>query len=319
MQKPVLSVIMPVFNTGHFLSEAVYSVLAQQALPGFDLPDFELIVVDDHSTDSVTLAILAEIDADPRVRVLGNTRSKGAAGARNTGIDGARGDWIGFLDSDDVWFPNALALRWQIISQQPAARWVGARFQLLRPRANQAGSSGYDDVQTLMATAAVPAAPPAARCLSRPVAEFADSCMVGIMTVMIRKDLLTSKGCFNEDLPRSEDYHLWFQCALDNDLWLLPAEIAYYRIHAASLTHGDAPRLLHEDRMLDLLMRSPGWLVHRSLLLARYDVVMQEHCYFYRGRGRHGSAARSAWRWLRRRPLAVPAWKELLASALRRG
>lgn len=317
MQNPVLSVIMPVFNTGNFLRDAISSVLAQQPLPGASLPELELVVVDDQSTDPGTLAILAEMAADPRVRVLRNQGSKGAAGARNTGIAAARGSWIGFLDSDDIWFPYAVALRWQVLREQPAARWVGARFRLLKPRPG-AAQPAYDEAGALMAAAAAPV-PLHAQCLERPVAAFADSCLLGIMTVLIRKDLLVSKGLFNEALPRAEDYHLWFQCALDNDLWLVPAEIAYYRIHGGSLTHGDAPRYLHEDGMLALLLRSPAWRGHRALLWRRYDFVMQDHCYFYRGRQRFGTALRCALHWLARRPSSRAAWKELAACSLRVG
>lgn len=315
MQFPALSVIMPVFNTGPYLHEAVRSVQRQQPLGEGSLPEWELIVVDDHSTDPATLAILDTIAAYPGVRVVRNLRSKGAAGARNTGIDCARGSWIGFLDSDDVWFPHAIALRWEAVRAQPEARWIGARFRLLRPHGD-GGQVRFGDVFSVPPGAG-PALPVRLERLCTPVAAFAESCLVGIMTVLLRKDLLLEKGGFNETLVRSEDYHLWFRCALDNDLWLVPQEIAYYRIHQASLTHGNAPRHLHEDAMLDLLGRQPEWQGHRELLLKRYDLVMQDHCYFYRQQRQFRAAARSAWRWLRRRPLRMPAWKELLASGLR--
>lgn len=309
---------MPVFNTGAYLRDAVASVLGQRPLDGQALPAFELLLVDDGSTDPATLEILESFASHPAVRLLRNARSKGAAGARNTGIEAAAGEWISFLDSDDLLFPYALARRWQVVSTQPEAAWIAARFKLLRPAAGADGQLRFASAGELLAMPA-PAAPTTVRRLALPVAEFAAECMVGIMSVLIRRDLVRAKGMFDERLPRSEDYHLWFKCARDHDLWLLEEDVAWYRIHSASLTHGDAPRFLHEERMLGMMLADQQWRPHRELLLKRLDLVLQDHCYFYRGRQRFGLARACAMHWLRRRPLHAPAWKELIASSLRRG
>ena len=314
MDQPVVSVIMPVFNTGAYLREAVQSVLLQRPLET-PLPTWELIVIDDHSSCPATLAILSEIVDYPHVRVLRNRRGKGAAGARNSGIEAARGAWIAFLDADDIWFPQALALRWQVQAEHPDADWIGGRIRLLRPAGAPAG---FAPLTQLLAQAGGAAVAPARR-MARPVAALAEECLVIPTTALIRRTLIVVKGMFDGRLQRAEDYHLWLRCALDTDLWMLPTEIAYYRIHGASLTHGDAPRFLHEDAMLDMLLRAPGWRAHRALLIGRMDLVLQDHCYFYRGRQRYGSAVRCALQWLARRPFKVAAWKELLASGMRIG
>lgn len=128
---PMISIIMPVFNTGAYLIEAINSVLNQQPVSGCELPSFELLIVDDQSIDQETIEILDGASLlDTRIQVFKNQRKKGAAGARNTGIMNARGKWIGFLDSDDIWFPrftrNALQMRictyfLQAASRSPAA------------------------------------------------------------------------------------------------------------------------------------------------------------------------------------------------------
>lgn len=314
MSQPAVSVVIPVFNAGVFLREAVLSVLGQQALDGQPLPVFEVVVVDDRSTDPATREVLAEVGAWPMVSVLRNHHSKGAAGARNTGIEAARGEWIAFLDADDIWFPHSLAQRWQVQRQHPEAHWIAGKISLLR-----AGADGFAPLADL--TAACPASPPpaAVQRLRRPVAELARDCIVIPTTTLIRQRLLVAKGLFDERLRRAEDYHLWFRCALDNDLWMVTEEVAYYRIHPASLTHGDAPRFLLEDNMLLMLMNMPAWRSYRALLVGRLDMVMQDHCYFYRGRRRYAAALRCAARWIRLRPFHPAAWKELLASGLRAG
>jgi glycosyltransferase involved in cell wall biosynthesis len=316
--QPQVSIIMPVFNTGKYLSEAICSVLEQQASLDCAVPDFELVVVDDHSTDPQTLEILQRFShADPRVTVLKNQRSKGAAGARNTGILHSQGEWIGFLDSDDILTPQSLATRWYHILQKPEIEWIGARFKLLKPKTDASGNPFFDTAQTLFADIPPHAPPAPIKRLHKPVAEFSKSCMVGIMTVLVQRQLVVGKGMFNEKLRRAEDFHLWFQCAFQHDLWILDADIAFYRIHSASLTHGDAPKLLHEDAMIELLLEDPQGMQHKELLLKRFDLVMQDNCYFYRGKRQFGTALRNALQWLKKRPGNPAAWKELLACCLR--
>lgn len=98
---PRVSVIIPTYNRAELLPRAVQSVFAQT------LADFELIIVDDASTDN-TEAIVAGF-ADPRVRYFKHSTNQYAAGARNTGLEEAAGEFIAFLDSDDKWLPHKLA------------------------------------------------------------------------------------------------------------------------------------------------------------------------------------------------------------------
>ena len=313
-----ISIIMPVFNTGKYLTEAIQSVLEQQPSADCAVPDFELIVVDDHSTDPQTLAILQMFsDADPRVTVLKNQRKKGAAGARNTGILQSKGEWIGFLDSDDILTPQSLITRWQHILKTPDIEWIGAKFKILKPKNDVSGHMFFETAKNLMENISVNSLPANIKRLQEPVTEFSKSCMIGIMTVLIKREIIMHKGMFNENLRRAEDYHLWFQCAFQHDLWMLDADIAFYRIHPESLTHGNAPKLLYEDAMIELLLKDPLAMAHKKLLLQRFDLVMQDNCYFYRDKKLFGTALHNTLKWIKKRPGNIGAWKELLACCLR--
>lgn len=105
------SVIMPVYNVENYLGAAIGSVLAQT------FKDFELIIVDDGSTDD-SAAIYGAYN-DPRIRVI-KQQNRGLAGARNTGIREARGAFIGLLDSDDLWRPEKLAAHITHLKENPA-------------------------------------------------------------------------------------------------------------------------------------------------------------------------------------------------------
>lgn len=95
-----ISVIVPVFNRRHTIAAAISSVLSQTRA------DFELIVIDDGSTDD-TSDVVASL-RDPRIRLLAHGQNRGAAAARNTGLEAANGRYIAFLDSDDSWYPEKL-------------------------------------------------------------------------------------------------------------------------------------------------------------------------------------------------------------------
>src|SRR5207237_4177688 len=103
MSRPLVSAVIPVFNRVRSIGAAIDSALAQ------DMKELEVLVVDDGSTDATREVVGGH--PDPRVRLIARERRGGAAAARNAGIAAAAGDYIAFLDSDDVWLPGKLA--WQ--------------------------------------------------------------------------------------------------------------------------------------------------------------------------------------------------------------
>ena len=108
---PLITVLTPTFNRAYILPTAIKSVLAQT------YQNFEYIIIDDGSTDN-TEEIVRGFN-DPRIKYILNSRTKGPSGARNTGMDKAKGAWITFLDSDDEWYPNLLEVMLKHISQNP--------------------------------------------------------------------------------------------------------------------------------------------------------------------------------------------------------
>ena len=100
MEKDLVSIIMPSYNTAPYIRETIQSVLDQT------YQNWELIIVDDCSTDN-TDGVVASIK-DDRIRYLKNEKNSGAAVSRNRALREAEGRWIAFLDSDDVWMPDKL-------------------------------------------------------------------------------------------------------------------------------------------------------------------------------------------------------------------
>lgn len=117
MSAPSISVLLCNYNYGRFIGQAIESVLAQT------FSDFELIIVDDASTDD-SRAVIAGYD-DPRIHCHHHATNQGQAAAFNTAFAAARGDWIALLDSDDWWTPDKLATlaRWRAVLPDTVALW----------------------------------------------------------------------------------------------------------------------------------------------------------------------------------------------------
>jgi glycosyltransferase involved in cell wall biosynthesis len=115
---PLVSVVVPAYNAGETIGNAIQSVLSQTT------SDLELIVVDDASTDHTLQQVVAV--GDPRLRVLQLERNSGCAAARNRGVENARGRWVAFLDADDEWVPDRLERLLQVTGKSPGfvADWL---------------------------------------------------------------------------------------------------------------------------------------------------------------------------------------------------
>lgn len=181
----MISVIIPTFNRSGLLREAVLSVLAQKKVPG----GFETIVVDDGSYEDIRAA-LADLPGD--IRLIRQEHS-GVSAARNRGISEARGEWIAFLDSDDLWLPGKLSAQMQFFSSHPDVLicqteevWI-RNGEHLNPRKYHKQPEGHCFPLLL------------------------ERCLVSPSAVVVHRTLFDIVGLFDESLPACEDYDLWLR------------------------------------------------------------------------------------------------------------
>ncbi|MBN2160621.1 MAG: glycosyltransferase [Spirochaetes bacterium] len=198
---PLFSVIIPVHNRLSLLREAVDSVLDQSC------KDFELIVIDDGSSDGAP--IIPEEYGDRLMFV--RQEHRGVSAARNHGIRLSTSPWIAFLDSDDRWLPRKLERQHRYIRERPEVRMhqTGERWIRNGRRVN-----------------------PGNRHLKREGDIFIDSlglCLISPSAVVIRRDLFERHGTFDERLPACEDYDLWLRMAKDEWVGLVPEELVVRR------------------------------------------------------------------------------------------
>ena len=212
-----ISVLLPAYNAERYVLQSVQSVLAQTE------EDFELLVVDDCSTDG-TRAILAGI-ADPRLRILDNPCNLGVVGSLNRAMAEARGRYIARIDADDYCTPTRFARQKQFLNANQNAVLVATEMSVLgggqvrhsRERASQDGAV----VRWMLHT-------------SNPV---------GHPSMMFRADTVARLGCYlSEELKYAEDFDFSHRMLAHGDVCVLPDYLTIYRQHGTNLT-----RLHRED------------------------------------------------------------------------
>jgi hypothetical protein len=210
---PEVTVVIPTWNGWDLLPATIGSALEQEGV------EVEVVVVDDGSSDG-TAAGLAEW-SDPRLRVCRRETSGGVANARNHGIEQARGEWVAFLDHDDLWAPRKL--REQLDRARLAgADWVYSAAVLV--------DHGCRVIRL------VPA-PPAAQ-LRRDLA-VRNHMPAGQSNVLARTALVRDVGGFDTQLELQADWEMWIRMAWAGEAATCEAIHVAYRIHAGSMTSFD--------------------------------------------------------------------------------
>ncbi|MES0446417.1 MAG: glycosyltransferase, partial [Desulfobacterales bacterium] len=212
-KNPLVSVIIPTYNRGWIINEAIDSVLAQDYL------NFELIVVDDGSTDN-THDILNSYQNNFLVLRQNNN---GVSAARNRGLAAASGHFIAFLDSDDTWLPQKLSRQVDFFHSNPDALicqteeiWIRNNVRV-NPKKRHKKPSGM---------------------IFKPSLSL---CLVSPSAVMIKRNLFEEVGLFDETLPACEDYDLWLRISCRHPVHLI-----------------DTPLIIKRGGHDDQLSASPG-------------------------------------------------------------
>jgi glycosyltransferase involved in cell wall biosynthesis len=201
------SIIMPCYNAVSHLSSSVGSVLSQTCA------DWELVIVDDGSTDGSWGELQRLAAADPRIRVFRQANA-GAAAARNHGLLQARGIYTAFLDADDTWHPAFLEIMSAAFYHTPDAGIAYCGWQNL-------GLGGARDE---------PFIPPDYENMDK-VDSLLGGCRWPIHAALVRSRLIHDSGLFDENLSSCMDYDLWLRLGTIHKLVRVPRVLAYYHHH----------------------------------------------------------------------------------------
>lgn len=206
---PLVSVVVPAFNQGRYLADAIHSAVSQT------YTNLEVIVVDDGSTDD-TRDIVRRI-SDPRLRYV-HQENRGLSAARNTGIRHALGSFLSFLDADDLFCSEKLARLLNAFVEKPELGFV-------------AGQAILVDEQGV----------PLGERFERPVPDESTEWLLGnplhVGSVLLRREWQERVGFFDEELRSYEDWDMWLRLARAGcPMGWVPYPVSQYRFHRAQMT-----------------------------------------------------------------------------------
>lgn len=227
-ETPRVTVFIPVYNRQHYITTAVDSILAQT------FEDFELLIVDDGSTDA-TLEVLASYQ-DPRLRIECNPRNLGIPATRNRGLELARGEYIALLDSDDISWPNRLARQVATLDRHPELVQVGSACNFM-----DADGQRIDRVRRQPVRA------------DEVGASLAFFCALTNRTIMARTAILREHG-YSEDFPRCQDYELHHRLSRTHRMANLSEVLVCGREHSGRFTKNT--NSLGRDRKREICRRA---------------------------------------------------------------
>jgi len=204
-----VSIIMPTFNRVEYLPAAIASVFAQT------FSDWELLIADDGS-DADTRSYLQTLAAPPRIKVMWLPHSGKPSVARNAALREARGEYVAFLDSDDVWLPGKLETQIVSLRFHAARKWSYTRFALVDASGEPLTSRAH--------------------CGTAPSGWILEKLLTGetiiaLPSVVMSRSFLEQLGAFDEQLVMCEDDELWFRAAAQSEIDGVDAPLTLIRRH----------------------------------------------------------------------------------------
>ena len=292
VDKPLVSVVMATYNMSRYLPLAVRSVLAQT------YENIELLIVDDGSTDDTAKVVEPFLD-DPRVKYR-IQENKGQASAKNHGIRESSGEYIAFLDADDMWAPEKIDLQLPVFSRSETLGVVYSRLAYIDENGTQLKVS---DEELFRGRVSGPLL----------IRNF-----VGFSTSVVRKECFDRLGGFKEQIRMGIDYDLWLRFSTQYEFDYVDRPLLYYRVWSGQMSNNCKGRYLSGiEIMKNFLQQFPG--------VVDKDTENEAWAHTYVGFGqclreidhRIGPALTLYVRALRYKPSYLPAWKSIVKAFLR--
>jgi glycosyltransferase involved in cell wall biosynthesis len=251
-----ISVVVPCYNAERWITATLRSVLAQ------DGPPLDIVVVDDGSVDNSAALVQQQF---PQVRLL-RQPNRGVAAARNLGIEHSRGEWVAFIDADDIWLPGKLRAQCDALAAQPETQLSCTAWQVW-------DSDEPEPMPQLLATLAEAAAD--TQRWAGPSGwiypQLLLSSQVWTSTVLARRELLAQLGGFDTSLRIGEDLDLWLRASRTTPILRVAQPLALYRMHPASITKG-APQDNYQARVIESALARWGYAAPDGTQASKRDV-----------------------------------------------
>jgi glycosyltransferase involved in cell wall biosynthesis len=242
---PRVSVVMPAYNSAAHIKEALASARRQT------LPPYEIIVVDDGSSDET--AALARAQG---ARVL-TQKNAGPAAARNAGVRAAGGEWIAFLDADDMWTEQKLERQLRIVKTAPQVGLIFGDFTTFDERGTHP-RTGFDQLGRIREVTRTQLDPALWLCDRESLGQaFSHAMFMLTSTVLVRRDVLLGDDLFDVAMRCAEDYELFLRLVVRTSVAFVDEPLTAYRREACGITADIDLDISSRDLLLERCARNP--------------------------------------------------------------
>ena len=255
---PGISVVVCLYNAARFIADTIESVLTQS------WRDFELIVVDDGSTDDSAAIVQRRFD-DPRLTLV-RLRHRGLGATRAAGVERARAPYIAFLDHDDVWDPSKLQRQMAAAESAPDAGLLFSDSALIDEHGRALGAMSQRFNYPCFDLAAGRAE----------IELLARGCFIPLSTTLVRADLLARAGGVDARYQSAGDYDMWLRLARISNVVYVPEQLSSWRVHAGQLTQRHCQRTVADLRRIwGPMTRQKQYSSHLRALVCEHLVGQQ--------------------------------------------
>lgn len=292
-QEPLVSVVMATYNMAAYLPLAVRSALDQT------YRNLEVLIVDDGSTDG-TRGTVEPLLGDRRVRYL-HQQNRGQAAAKNHGVREARGEYVAFLDADDLWVRDKLELQVPLLVGSAAVGVVYSKMAYIDETGKELGISDYGLFR------------------GRVSGPLLISNFIGFGTSVAKRQCFERLGGFDEAMRMGIDYDLWLRFSTEYEFDYVDRPLLRYRVWSGQMSNNCRGRYLSGIATMQRFLRKFPDLVDRDTQRQAWahTYVGYGQC-LYQLEGRAVPALRLYAQALRYKPAYVPAWKAILKATLGR-
>lgn len=289
--KPLVSVVIATYNLAAYVPLAIQSVLDQ------DYSNIEVIVIDDGSTDGTRNAVKPYLN-DARVRYLFQD-NRGQAAAKNYGVRQSHGDYVAFLDGDDMWAPEKLELQMPLFSRSEA---IGVVYSRMRYIDEQGKELGIPDNELFR---------------GRVSGLLLIRNFIGFGTCVVKKECFDRLGGFKEHVKMGIDYDLWLRFSTQYEFDYVDQPLLHYRVWGGQMSKNFRSRYLNGIEIMKAFLHEFPGAVDKT-------TEQEAWAHTYVGFGqcvqeidrRRGQALHLFWRALCHKPGYLPAWKAIVRAIL---
>lgn len=283
--KELISIITPTFNRSQFIHYAIRSVITQT------ISNWELLIIDDGSTDN-TKNIIEPYLTDPRIKYFFQ-ENQGQAAARNNGLRHSRGEFVCFLDSDNLWYPEKLKVQHEAMKSRPDIDVV------------------YGDGDTINESGVVISTANMKRYSGRITEKLLKDNFVSFNTAMVRAASIKGIGGFDESVRFGDDYDLWLRLSAKSQFLYIPRVFSQYRVMSDQISSNKEARFSSNEATIKrFLSKNPGILNQRAINRG-FSAFYVRRGRYRLGEGEYLIALRDFLKALRYTPFCVSTWRAL--------